>query len=54
MMLDFLGEEEAARTIESAVVGVLAERRDLTPDLGGTGTTAGVANAVVARVMTKA
>ena len=54
MMLDFLGEEEAAKRTESAVVDVLADGRDLTPDLGGTGTTAGVASAVVARVMAKA
>ena len=54
MMLDFLGEEDAARTIESAVVGVLSDRRDLTPDLGGTGTTSGVAEHVTARVMAKA
>jgi isocitrate/isopropylmalate dehydrogenase len=53
MMLDFLGENDTARTVEAAVLDVLAERRDLTPDLGGTGTTRGVADAVVGRVMAR-
>ena len=50
LMLDFLGEPTAAQTVEQAVLAVLADRRDVTPDLGGTGTTATVAEAVVARV----
>jgi tartrate dehydrogenase/decarboxylase/D-malate dehydrogenase len=47
MMLDFLGEEGAARSVESAVRHVLADERTLTPDLGGTGTTESVTNAVL-------
>ena len=39
MMLDFLGEAAAAARLEQAVLGVLTDRRDITPDLGGTGTT---------------
>ena len=50
LMLDFLGEPAAAALVERAVVGVLTDRRELTPDLGGTSTTEAVADAVVARV----
>jgi tartrate dehydrogenase/decarboxylase / D-malate dehydrogenase len=50
LMLDFLGEAAAARLMEDAVLGVLAGQRDLTPDLGGTGTTATVTDAAVAHV----
>ena len=46
MMLDFLGEGEAARAIEQAVRCVLAEGRILTPDLNGAATTDEVAAAV--------
>jgi tartrate dehydrogenase/decarboxylase / D-malate dehydrogenase len=48
MMLDFLGEGTAAQLMERAVLRVLAEQRDLTPDLGGTGTTDSVTAAVLA------
>src|SRR5207237_5863854 len=48
MMLDFLGEGAAAKLMESAVLRVLADQRDLTPDLGGTGTTESVSAAVLA------
>jgi tartrate dehydrogenase/decarboxylase/D-malate dehydrogenase len=47
MMLEFLGEAEAARAVDGAVRRVLASRRVLTPDLGGTGTTRTVADAVL-------
>jgi tartrate dehydrogenase/decarboxylase/D-malate dehydrogenase len=49
-MLDFLGEPSAAALVETAVVGVLADQRVLTPDLGGTATTEAVTDAIVARV----
>jgi tartrate dehydrogenase/decarboxylase / D-malate dehydrogenase len=52
MMLDFLGESAAAALLERAVLAVLADQRDLTPDLGGTGTTRTVSDAVVARIQT--
>ena len=39
LMLDFLGEAAAAVRLEQAVLGVLTDRREITPDLGGTGTT---------------
>ena len=47
MMLDFLEQPAAAQAIESAVRHVLAEQRALTPDLGGTGTTGTVTDAVL-------
>jgi tartrate dehydrogenase/decarboxylase/D-malate dehydrogenase len=39
MMLDHLGEVDAARTVERAVETVLADGGTNTPDLGGTATT---------------
>ena len=51
LMLDFLGEPEAAGLVEKAVIGVLADERDLTPDLGGSGTTRTVSDAVVGRLI---
>jgi tartrate dehydrogenase/decarboxylase/D-malate dehydrogenase len=50
MMLEFLGEESAARAMEAAVLGVLADARQVTPDLGGSGTTESVTNAVLAEL----
>ena len=56
MMLDWLGERfndrncaAAARTLETAVIGVLSDRVT-TPDLGGNYTTNQVAEAVAARI----
>ncbi len=55
MMLDWLGDTRkdpvalaTARRIETAVARVLAEGSNLTPDLGGQGTTDTLASAVVA------
>ncbi|HXF36471.1 MAG TPA: isocitrate/isopropylmalate dehydrogenase family protein [Actinomycetota bacterium] len=53
MLLRHLGEEDAARRVESAVAAVLAEGRTVTPDLRPAGlpaTTGEVAEAVAARV----
>ncbi len=50
MMLDFLGESAAAAATEKAVLGVLSAGQALTPDLGGTGTTASVTAAVLERL----
>ena len=50
LMLDFLGEPAAAALVEQAVLAVLAESDQLTPDLGGLGSTQSVSDAVVARV----
>jgi tartrate dehydrogenase/decarboxylase/D-malate dehydrogenase len=48
MMLDHLGLEEAGRLVERAVAAVLAEGKCLTPDLGGSCSTADVTSAVIA------
>jgi isocitrate dehydrogenase (NAD+) len=47
MMCRHIGQEAVARRIEAAVERVLAERRTLTPDLGGAATTGDFTDAVV-------
>jgi tartrate dehydrogenase/decarboxylase/D-malate dehydrogenase len=47
MLLDHLGEEQAARRVDAAVARSLAERRVLTPDLGGNATTSQVGDEIV-------
>ncbi len=46
MMLDFLGEKPAAALLMQSIEAVTLEGRILTPDLGGSATTAEVASAV--------
>jgi isocitrate dehydrogenase (NAD+) len=50
MMLDHLGEREAAGRVRAAVRAVLAEGHKLTRDLGGSAGTTEVAEAIAARV----
>ncbi len=50
MMLDFLGEEAAAKDVDAAVLRVLADQRRVTPDLGGPGTTDSVTEAVLSEL----
>ncbi len=50
LMLDHLKEQAAARAIERAVAAVLTAGGPRTPDLGGSATTAEVAQAVAARL----
>lgn len=50
MMLRHLSEEGPASRVEAAVASVIAERRVLTPDMGGTATTREVAETIAARV----
>jgi tartrate dehydrogenase/decarboxylase/D-malate dehydrogenase len=51
MMLDHLGEGEAARAIMAAIDEALTGDRDvLTPDLGGRGTTAAMGDAIARAV----
>jgi tartrate dehydrogenase/decarboxylase/D-malate dehydrogenase len=50
MMLDFLGETEAAQAIEQAIIDNLAEGTVKTPDLGGTASTADVGDDIVTRI----
>ena len=47
-MLDFLGHPDWAARLLTAIETVLTDGRVLTPDLGGTATTAGVGDAVAA------
>src|SRR6266568_3777473 len=46
MLLDFVGEAEAARRVEAAIARVLAAGQVRTPDLGGTATTRQLSEAV--------
>lgn len=50
LMLDFLGEVEAATLVEAAVAAAVRDGRVLTPDLGGRATTAAVGDDVAARI----
>ncbi len=50
MMLDHLGEADAARAIEHAIATVLAAGRPATPDLGGQAGTDDVASAIAALI----
>ena len=50
MMLDHLGETDAARRVREAVYAVLREGKKLTRDLGGTAGTTEVAEAIASRV----
>jgi isopropylmalate/isohomocitrate dehydrogenase-like protein len=50
MMLDHLGEKEAAKKIEKAVTSVLSEGKVRTADLGGSATTIDMADAIAAKV----
>ncbi len=54
MMLEFLGEKEAADAIMRATMSVTAEGRVLTGDLGGRATTRQVAEEIAARVRARA
>ena len=47
MMLDHLGEADAARRVERAIAEVLAEGRARTPDLGGRSSTVEVTDAIL-------
>jgi isocitrate dehydrogenase (NAD+) len=50
MMLDHLGEQQAAERVRGAVRGVLADGGKLTHDLGGSAGTTEIAEAIAARV----
>jgi len=50
MMLDYLGEKEAAAKIEGAVMEVLGEGKVRTKDLGGISTTSEMCDAVAQRL----
>lgn len=50
MMLDYIGEEKAAARIRAAITLFLAERKDLTPDLGGKSTTMELTDALIEKI----
>jgi isocitrate dehydrogenase (NAD+) len=50
MMLRYLGEAQAAARIEAALCAVLADKQALTPDLGGSGGTRRMTEAIVDRL----
>jgi len=50
MMLDYLGEKEAAAKIENAVMKVLNEGKVRTKDLGGSSTTSEMSDAIASKV----
>lgn len=52
LMLNHLGEKDAAKRLQAAVEWVYAEGRHTTPDVGGTGTTDAFTAAVVKRLET--
>lgn len=47
MMLDHIGQGECANKIRNSIKKVLEEKIDLTPDLGGNGTTESITNAII-------
>jgi isocitrate dehydrogenase (NAD+) len=49
-MLEHLGHAEAAQRVRQAIRETMAARDDTTPDLGGSGTTATFADAIVSRL----
>jgi isocitrate dehydrogenase (NAD+) len=50
MMLDYLGEREAAAKIEKAVMRVLSEGKVRTADLGGSSTTSEMSDAIASKI----
>jgi isopropylmalate/isohomocitrate dehydrogenase-like protein len=50
LMIDYLGEKEAAKKIEDAVAAVLVEGKVRTADLGGKATTSDMADAIVQKI----
>jgi isocitrate/isopropylmalate dehydrogenase len=50
MLLDYLGEREAAAKIEKAVMAVLKDGRVRTADLGGSSSTSGMSEAIAAKI----
>ncbi len=46
MMLDYLGEKDEADRLENAVLKVLSEGKDVTPDLGGSSSTMEMSEAI--------
>ncbi len=50
MMLDFIGEKQAAQMIHTAIKATTGERKVLTPDLGGNARTTQVTDAIIEKL----
>ncbi len=50
MMLDHLGQGEAAKAVEAAIEGVLVDKDLLTPDMGGKATTGELGKAIAGAI----
>jgi len=50
LMLDYLGETAAAKKLENAVARVIAEKKVVTYDLGGTAKTSGMADEIIKKI----
>ena len=50
LLLEHLGEDDAARRMEGAIAAVVAEGKDVTYDLGGSAGTSGMAAAIARRI----
>jgi isocitrate/isopropylmalate dehydrogenase len=50
MMLNWLGETNAAQQLEDAVIAVLEEGMFVTPDLGGKAKTIEMAQAIISKL----
>jgi isocitrate dehydrogenase (NAD+) len=50
LLLDHIGQRQAARCVETAVERTLAARRGLTRDLGGQGTTRSLTDQIIANL----
>jgi isocitrate dehydrogenase (NAD+) len=50
MMLDYLGEFDAAKRLEKAVAEVIAEKKCVTYDLGGTAGTSQMGDAIIEKL----
>ena len=50
MLLDRIGQRERARRLEATIRAVIAEGKELTPDLGGSGSTRSFTDRIVARL----
>ena len=49
-MLRHIGENDAANRIDAAMTAVLAEKKQVTRDLGGTAGTKGFAEAIIVKL----
>ena len=51
MMLEQLKEKSSADLLMEAICAVLKEGKETTPDIGGTGTTTGMTDAVIREIL---